>query len=190
MSITKTPLQPGRTYHIYNKSLDARIVFRSEEHYKKMLQLMKKYMPAAYNVYAYCLLPNHFHFLICIKTDIIEKPHLPLGHMLNSYSQYFNKHQKRHGPLFQRPFKRKLITNRQYLWQLVCYIHHNPFHHQLSDYKSYAWSSYSAFRTSRQTVLCREKVFDFFGGRKEFFSFHEDEAQYRGIRDSLLEYSK
>ena len=58
----------------------------------------------------------------------IPKVHLHFSHLFNAYSKYFNKMHGRHGALFERPFKRKLIEDKEYLKNLVVYIHNNPVH--------------------------------------------------------------
>lgn len=66
----------------------------------------------------------------CVAPDSIKipKPHLHLSHLFNSYSKYFNQCTERHGNLFERPFKSKLIDHPKYLKQVILYIHNNPVH--------------------------------------------------------------
>lgn len=187
MSITDTPLLPGYPYHIYNRGLDKQTTFLEARQYFSFLELMKKYFPQAYDVYAYCLLPNHFHILLRVMNSNNKKPHLPLSHMINAYTQKFNRPLQRNGALFERPFKRKKIINDQYFWQLTCYIHHNPYHHKIGNYKDYPWSSYNAFLSSKPTYINRKRVIAAFDSRDDFISMHEQELDLRDIRDSLIE---
>ncbi|MFO7889673.1 MAG: hypothetical protein R6V04_04965 [bacterium] len=110
MSTTDTPLLPGYTYHIYNRGLDKQTTFLEERQYFSFLELMKKYFPQAYDVYAYCLLPNHFHILFRVMYSNNNKPHLPLLHIINAYTQKFNRPLQRKSALFERPFKRKKLS--------------------------------------------------------------------------------
>jgi putative transposase len=187
MSTTDTPLLPGYIYHIYNRGLDKQTTFLYKEQYFFFLELMKKYFPNAYNVYAYCLMPNHFHLLIYVMDENSNKPHFPLSHMINTYTQKFNRLSERKGALFERPFKKKKITNNKYFWQLICYIHHNPYHHRIGDYKDYPWSSYKTILSSKPTYINRKEVLTTFGGQEDFITMHEQELDYRDIRDSLIE---
>jgi putative transposase len=62
------PLQHGRFYHIYNRGVNRENIFLEQRNYLHFLKLYMKYIvPIAYT-YAYCLLRNHFHFLLQIKT--------------------------------------------------------------------------------------------------------------------------
>ncbi len=66
-------LVSGQYYHIYNRVINSCILFKDETNYKYFLSLYNKYInPVAYT-YAWVLMPNHFHFLIQIKEDIIYK---------------------------------------------------------------------------------------------------------------------
>lgn len=66
----------------------------------------------------------------CEAPDSVKKPqpHLHFSHLMNAYSKYFNIRYSRHGTLFERPFKRKLISTKRYLKQVILYIHNNPVH--------------------------------------------------------------
>ena len=65
------PLQHGRYYHIYNRGVNRENLFVEERNYRYFLQLYARHVePIAYT-YAYCLLRNHFHFLVQIK-DLTE----------------------------------------------------------------------------------------------------------------------
>jgi putative transposase len=62
------PLQHGRFYHIYNRGINRENIFLEQRNYLHFLKLyMKHIVPIAFT-YAYCLLRNHFHFLLQIKT--------------------------------------------------------------------------------------------------------------------------
>jgi len=62
------------------------------------------------------------------KNIKIPKAHLHFSHLFNAYSKYFNKYTGRHGSLFERPFDRIEITDKEYFKNLVVYIHNNPVH--------------------------------------------------------------
>lgn len=69
MADSKTPLKPEGFYHIYNHAVGRELMFKSERNYQFFLMKFKKYLNGYINVYAYCLLPNHFHLLIKVKTE-------------------------------------------------------------------------------------------------------------------------
>ena len=70
-------LEAGVTYHIYNRSVGNDNLFFQEGNYSYFIEKWKEYLPYL-DVYAYCLMPNHFHFLAQVKSMEVEalQPHL------------------------------------------------------------------------------------------------------------------
>jgi putative transposase len=62
-------MEIGQTYHIYNHANGNENIFREEENYRYFLQQYKKHLAEVVDTFAYCLMPNHFHFLVRIKDD-------------------------------------------------------------------------------------------------------------------------
>src|SRR5690606_24241638 len=60
-------LIPGSIYHFYNKAVNNRKSFYEERDYRRFIKKFKKYFSPYLNVFAYCLIPNHFHFLVQVK---------------------------------------------------------------------------------------------------------------------------
>lgn len=60
-------LEPGKYYHIYNKTINNEILFRSEDNYRHFLSLYGKYIYPIAETFAWALMSNHFHFLVRIK---------------------------------------------------------------------------------------------------------------------------
>ncbi len=67
MGIPHISLEAGGVYHIYNHAVGSDDIFREDENY---LFFMRKFstriIPLA-EVLAYCLMPNHFHFVLKIR---------------------------------------------------------------------------------------------------------------------------
>jgi putative transposase len=62
-------MEPGKTYHLYTHANGSENFFRTDENYRYFLQRYQHYIPLVADTLAYCLMPNHFHFLVRIKTD-------------------------------------------------------------------------------------------------------------------------
>ena len=58
-------------YHIYNRGNNKQPIFFESKNYLHFVKLFDKYLSRYIDVYAYCLMPNHFHFLIRLK-EIVE----------------------------------------------------------------------------------------------------------------------
>jgi len=101
------------------------------------LKLYEIHIDSIAETYAFCLMKNHFHFLIRIKeeneilTKLIKPPHQYFSNLFNAYTKAINKKYERNSSLFQRTFKRKLIDSEDHLKNLILYIHTNPIHHNI-----------------------------------------------------------
>ena len=62
------PIQPDRVYHIFSRAIGKEKLFLEEENYVFFLKRYKLHISPVADTFAYNLLPNHFHFLIRIKT--------------------------------------------------------------------------------------------------------------------------
>jgi putative transposase len=63
------PLEPGKCYHVYNHANGSESLFKSDENYRYFLRRFNFYISPVTDCYAYCLMPNHIHFLVRIKSE-------------------------------------------------------------------------------------------------------------------------
>lgn len=185
------PLQSGKYYHIYNRGINSENIFKENRNPEYFLNLYNKHIDPIAETFAWCLLKNHFHLLVRIKTveeilldqqeNEIKKiipPHQSFGNLFNAYTKSINKGYNRHGALFERPFKRKLIDNEAYLRSVIKYIHYNPVNHGFCEHPiEYPWSSYLTCVSEKPTKLKREKVVSLFeniNGLKNSHNQNED----------------
>ena len=167
------PLLPGMYYHIYNRGNNRENIFVEEKNYSYFLKLYARHIGPIAETYAYCLLRNHFHFLIRIKETPRKPPSRAFSNLFNAYARAFNKMYGRTGALFQRPFRRIQATTPAYLRHLVIYIHCNPRKHDfVDDFREWSFSSYNTFLSDRPTRLRRDTVLEWFGGRENFIARH------------------
>jgi putative transposase len=64
-----TSLIPDQVYHVYSHATGDDNFFRSDENYRYFLQKYQKHILPIADTYAYCLMPNHFHFMIRIRGE-------------------------------------------------------------------------------------------------------------------------
>ncbi|HUS01313.1 MAG TPA: hypothetical protein VMY77_06280, partial [Chitinophagaceae bacterium] len=154
------------------------------KNYPHFLFLWKKYIEPVALTFCYSLQPNHFHFLIYTKDSISEKEiSKAFSNCFNAYAKSINKAYSRTGSLFQERFGRKCINDSKYFLEVIFYIHSNIQKHGLKDdFRSYLYSSYISFLSDKPTLLQRDEVLNWFGGKKEFIKFHE------GNREIMLQY--
>ena len=116
-------------YHIYNRGNNKAILYRKKADYLRFLTYYKKYASQALDTYAFCLMPNHFHFLVYTPIRKNGNSLTPkfaskqLSNAFNGYAQKYNLIYNRTGSLFEKHFKRKVIDSTEYLRQLIIYIH-------------------------------------------------------------------
>ena len=150
----KDSLEFGNFYHIYNRGNNHEAIFKEEKNYFYFLDLFKKYINPISDVYAFCLLPTHFHFMLRIKdSELIGEYYqdenqlwMQFRTFLGTYTKAVNKMYSRSGHLFDGRYSRKLIENDNYFFQLIQYIHQNPqVHGVVSNYQIWPFSSYQAY---------------------------------------------
>jgi putative transposase len=188
MSTTKTPLLPGHWYHIYNRGINGERLFHESKNYPYFLGLMVRHLIGSVEVYAYCLLSNHFHLLIRILDEPAKSAHQVFSNLFNSYAQSINKCYGRTGSLFERPFHRKKIDSEIYRAKVAAYIHHNPTHHRIcDDFRDFPYSSYPSMLSTAETHLMRREVLDWFGGQDGFIEYHQRELDFSEMKDIIIE---
>jgi REP element-mobilizing transposase RayT len=146
--------QKGSYYHVYNRGNRKQNIFLQNKDYNRFLERLKEYKDKfEATILGYCLMPNHFHFLLKQETDTpISLFMLRLG---TSYAKYFNIKYDEVGSLFQGRFKAKLIDSDEYLLQVSRYIHRNPLSISTPgvELARYPWSSYAAYLNTKKDNL-------------------------------------
>jgi REP element-mobilizing transposase RayT len=64
-----SPLLYDICYHIYNRGVNREDIFIEERNYSLFLRLFERHLSGVVDLYAYCLLKNHFHILVRVKSE-------------------------------------------------------------------------------------------------------------------------
>ena len=193
--------RPGHYYHIYNRGDNRELIFKDEIDYLNFIKRIKMVQGLApvlnsglrirpvpqgsFTILCYCLMPNHFHFLIRQNAE------LPIGELMNkvstSYAKYFNAKYKRIGNLFQDTFKAKLVDNDSYLTYVSAHIHNNP-----ADPFNYQYSSLPEFLGTRNGILCEpEFILKYFNSNnEEYKKFAESYSYHMHSKIKHLEFEE
>lgn len=207
MKANVIPLQPGSYYHIYNRGINGTDIFLEDKHYQVFLDKFQYHLDQIVDVFAYCLLGNHFHYLVQVKPEEVirtfakeryKKQELrdisrfvssQFAHLFNGYTQAFNKDINRTGGLFESPYRRIEVKNESYFSALISYIHRNPeLHGFVDDFQDYPHSSYCSHLNSTKTNLRRETVVEWFGGKTQYQKFHQEQKADNGLLDLVIEF--
>lgn len=199
-------LEFGNYYHIYNRGNNYENIFLEERNYDYFLSLYEKHLLPIADLFVYCLIPNHFHFLLKIKCesdltsfkDEIEKlketsiEHLfisrKFSNFFNAYTKAINKGYNRRGSLFQERFGRINVNDEKYLSNLIYYIHANSVKHGLTNnFINYPHSSYKVIVENEVTIINKDHVLRWFGGLTEFLKYHRRDVIENEILNLILE---
>lgn len=139
-------------YHVMSRGDDRKKIYGQPGDYGKFmdyaLKAKKRY---SYHLYAYCLMPNHFHLLVeTMLPNISQIMHYIKG----SYTTYHNIRYRRCGHLFQGRFKSIVVDKSSYFLALSRYVHLNPVHAGLvQDPAAYVWSSYRGYTGKKDDYI-------------------------------------
>ena len=140
-------------YHVYNRGNNRQQIFIDKENYHYLLNLLQRYQDQFdVRIIAYCLMPNHYHFLLMQSGDSSISQFLKST--FQSYVQAFNKKYEQTGRLFEGQPKANLIDNDAYLLHICRYIHLNPVESKIvSDIEDWPYSNYLEFIGKRNGKL-------------------------------------
>jgi len=194
MNKSKVEFRPDTIYHVYAHGNGNENIFREDENYRFFLKRYSKYIEPIAKTYAFCLMPNHFHFMIAVRNEedlgtYFNSKYLHLDppsfgnfadllskqfkNLLISYAKAFNKKYTRKGKLFAENLKRKPVKNKTYYKKLITYIYQNPIHHGfVNDIAEWPYSSYHLVLSEKKTQLHRKDVLSWFNCKTDFIDYH------------------
>ena len=217
----KHPIVTGENYHVYNRGVDKRDIFLEKMDIKRFVESINEFNqieiigslinlrkskniekgPKALSkeplvsIVAYCLNPNHFHFILKQNMDggiakFMQK-------LQSGYTSYFNVKNSRSGSLFQGTFKAQHIANENYFNKTLGYVNKNYQVHSIpEDKKELFFASDYEYEHNDFKIVSRiegERILEIFGGVNNFKK-HSDEiveiARKERGKTSLLEDEK
>lgn len=134
---------PGSVLHIVNRGNDKRVIFPELLDYAAFLVLLREARERfGVDLYAYCLMPNHFHLVV--RTTGLDQ--------ISAYMQFVEREHAcdlRHGwrtrgqgHVFQRRYWSRLVVGESYLLTVMKYVEANPYRAGLIDPSLiWEWSS-------------------------------------------------
>lgn len=174
-------------YHVYNRGNHKEQIFLQDRDYERFLEKIIEYKEKyPVKILAYCLMPNHFHFLLQqLAPNAISRF---LSNLCNSHSRYFNVKYETMGSLFQGRFKAKKVDRDEYLVHLSRYIHLNPINlfnflikGTFEQLKLYRWSSLPLYLAGLGNAVADPSVV------LEYFSSQRSTEDYQDFIVSNME---
>jgi len=206
----KFPIVTGEIYHVFNRGIDRRPTFTTKLEFQRAIQTLNFYKSqrppislskflrletskqtevfdlmtkskSLIEIFCYCFMPNHFHFLLKqIEDNGIAKF---LSNLQNSYTRYFNISHERDGSLFLDQFKAVRIETGEQLIHVSRYIHLNPHTgyavKTLGELENYPWSSFPDYLQGNSTGVNIEFILNLFAGIHKYKKFVFDQADYQ-----------
>ena len=166
---------PGAWYHVMNRVAGRGLVFK-ERWVTDLLLRMLQETDHRFQVecHAYCLMGNHYHLLLRTPEGNLSRA---MRHFSGLFTQHYNRHLRRDGPLFRGRYKAILVDADSYLLAVSRYIHRNPLEAGIvRKLDSYAGSSYPAYIGQAKVPdwLKTDFVLDILGSKKsQYRSFVE-----------------
>lgn len=186
----KTAFVEKEFYHIYNRGVDKRKIFSDRNDLERFFKSMHEFntIEPIGSIYeksfdktgevveplvkfvAYCLNPNHFHFIL---EQIVDKGIEKFMHRLGTgYTKYFNEKVSRSGSLFQGTFKANHINSNEYLLHASVYVNLNYKVHKLKNGKDFFLSSWDEYVISDYPGICsKDIILGQFRKTKEYENF-------------------
>jgi REP element-mobilizing transposase RayT len=188
----KQPIVTGEYYHVYNRGVDKRDIFSDKKDLDRFIESILEFNridgvvslanlrkteiePKALSeplvaISAYCLNPNHFHFVLKQLVDggiakFMQK-------LQGGYTYYFNVKNSRTGALFQGTFKSHHIGNENYFNKIIGYVNKNYQVHNIPKSKiDFILASDKEYESNNFQIVSKEegeKFLDIFSGSKNF----------------------
>lgn len=169
----KTILATGETYHIFNRGVEKRPIFKVQADYIRMMDLVNYYRfvdpPVRFShfkrftieekesifkdlekksqklveIFTFCLMPNHFHFQL--RQTVDKGISTFITKIANGYSHYFNIKHERVGHLFQGNFGAVRIEDEEQFLHVHRYIHLNPVTSYLLEFSKLETYKFSSY---------------------------------------------
>jgi len=171
---------PGALHHVIGRGIEGKYIFKKDDDkqvfYTRLRETLSK---SSLQVYAWCILSNHFHLLIQTgKTSISEF----MRRFLTGYAVNYNKRHKRKGYLFQNRYKSIVCDKDEYLMPLIRYIHLNPVKAKMikiQQLKEYCWTGHKEIIKKEKGVVAVDEVLAYFGrnegaAQKEYERYVEE----------------
>ena len=136
---------PGALHHIIGRGIERTKIFQNARDRNDFLdRLSDLCRNGNLLVYAWALMPNHFHLLARTGRQPISHS---MRKLLTGYVVNFNRRHQRYGHLFQNRYKSILCEEDSYLLELTRYIHLNPLRarivESLEELNSYPWAGHA-----------------------------------------------
>jgi len=182
----------GTLHHVMARGIEGTNIFRTDKDRNDFLdRLAIQCEGEALKVYAWALIPNHFHLLVRTGNRLLSTS---MRKILTGYVVRFNRRHRRQGHLFQNRYKSIVCEKDPYLLELTRYIHLNPLRagmvKTIGELGRYPWSGHSTILgTVKREWQDTEEILRYFGegkGAINRYLAYVEEGISGGKREDLV----
>jgi REP element-mobilizing transposase RayT len=183
--------QKGSVFHVYNRGCNKSKIFFEEDNYIFLIKKVKKYSKEfKVSVIAYCLMPNHYHFVLRQNSEMGLNKCVQC--IFNSYTKAINKRYKRSGTLFEGKFKANEIYEGATVLEVCRYVHRNPLEAGLvKNLEDWQYSNYTEWIRLRDGDLYdKEFIVKYFPDPYDYKKYVLDYYSTKQMLKELKKYVK
>jgi REP element-mobilizing transposase RayT len=150
---------PDAIYHVMARRHENQKLFIIERDYTAFRERLKTAVERfKLNLYAYCLMPTHYHLFLSTPLANLSQS---MQWLNTAYTVWFNRRHQHKGHLLQGRFKAKLVEDDAYFGELSRYIHLNPVRAEIVEKpEEWRWSSYPGYwrKANEEPFVTYERV--------------------------------
>ena len=157
-------------YHVMMRGVNRQSIFENDGDRLHFMSVLKECKAISeFRLHAFCLMPNHVHFLIEPAGEPLDLVFRRIG---VRYAVWYNRKYQRVGHLFQDRFRSENVEDDLYYKTVLRYILQNPMKAGLEDSPGhYRWSSYLAYEKGNGSLTDTQFATELFGDRESLIGF-------------------
>ena len=167
-------------YHVMLRGINRQQIFMDSEDYLRFTRTLADCKQVSeFDLYAWCLMPNHIHLLIHVRNEPLEKIVKRIG---SRFVWWYNMKYDRIGHLFQDRYKSEPVEDDTYFLTVLRYILQNPMKAGLEDAPgSWPWSSYAHYCGSEDSLTDTAFADGFFSDRATLLDYLRQQNSDRAL---------
>ena len=173
-------------FHVVNHAVDGRELYYDAGDYKSYLHFFKEALNSDVTVLVYCLMPNHFHFLLRQNayeaiSSLFEAAH-------KRYARYYNKKHGYKGKIFRQRLNHRETMGEEHILNAAAYIHANPVHANLAQFpEEWEFSNFQEYLRMRKGSLYSERfLLDYIGNPENYRKQVIELARKKGMQRAFM----
>ena len=176
----------GTLHHVMARGIERGSIFKNDEDRERFLERLGRLSEEMSTpVYAFALIPNHFHLLLRSGQPGLSRF---MRRLLTGYATSYNKRHRRAGHLFQNRYTSIICEEDVYFTELIRYIHLNPLRAKvvktLEELDSYRWGShYYLLHKNPFPWYDTSFVLNWFGSKKAYRTFIKEGIEKKYLPD-------